>query len=58
MIENYEGKFIDVYGSVVVVVLWMVFVEFFVRVLIKGVVVYLFEVLVILFKKNIGLILG
>ncbi|KAK4679654.1 hypothetical protein QC764_206050 [Podospora pseudoanserina] len=58
MIENYEGKFIDAYGSAAVVALRTALVEFPARAPTKGAAVHSLEVLATLLKKNTGLTLG
>ncbi|KAK0665511.1 putative nucleoporin GLE1 [Cercophora samala] len=58
MIENYEGKFIDAYGSAAIVALRTALIEFPARAPTKGAAVNSLEVLATLLKKNTGLALG
>ncbi|KAK0739270.1 GLE1-like protein-domain-containing protein [Apiosordaria backusii] len=58
MIENYEGKFIDAYGSAAIVALRTALIEFPARAPTKGAAVNSLEVLATLLKKNTGLTLG
>ncbi|KAK4177635.1 putative nucleoporin GLE1 [Triangularia setosa] len=58
MIENYEGKFIDAYGSAAIVALRTALVEFPARAPTKGAAVNSLEVLATLLKKNTGLTLA
>ncbi|KAK4203756.1 putative nucleoporin GLE1 [Triangularia verruculosa] len=58
MIENYEGKFIDAYGSAAIVALRTALIEFPARAPKKHAAVTSLEVLATLLKKNTGLSLG